>query len=255
VNDLNQRPLVGVTAGNCRDEAGRPKLAQNRSYVSALQAAGADVVLLPPPAAGQPPVPAALLDRLDGILLPGGRDVDPARYGEPARQGLGPVDDDLDALELPLVRLAVERRLPLLAICRGQQVVNVALGGTLYQDLARDGATDFPHAADPGRPRDELVHAIDVRPGTRLSQVLGRERVQVNSLHHQAVRDVAPGLVVSATSAVDGIVEGLESAGGLVLAVQCHPEELTAHAWARDLFRSFVATAAGRRAVGAGAGR
>jgi putative glutamine amidotransferase len=254
VNDLKQRPLVGVTAGNCRDEAGRPKLAQNRAYVGALQAAGADVVLLPPPAEGQPPVPAALLDRLDGVLLPGGRDVDPARYGEEPRVGLGPVDSDLDALELPLVRLAVERRLPLLAICRGQQVVNVALGGTLYQDLARDGATEFPHAGA-GRPRDELVHAIDVRPGTRLSQVLGRNRLQVNSLHHQAVRDVAPGLVVSATSALDGVVEGLESDDGLLLAVQCHPEELTAHAWARDLFRSFVATAAGRRAVAEGAAR
>ena len=240
------RPLIGVTVGNRPDRAGMPRLAVNSAYVSGLQAAGADVVLLAPGPHGVPP---AVLDRLDGLLVPGGVDVGPACYGERPRPALGDVDDALDALELPLVRIAVERRLPLFGICRGQQVVNVALGGTLYQDLAEDGATAFPHATPLERGRDFLAHWIDVTPGSHLRRVLGADRLEVNSFHHQAVRRVALGLLVTAVSPDDGIVEGLESPDGLVLTVQCHPEELTAgHEWARGLFRAFVLIAARRSA-------
>jgi len=237
------RPLIGVTVGNRPDRTGRPRLAVNRAYVSALHTAGAGVVLLPP---GPEEMTRALLDRLDGILLPGGVDVDPTWYGERPREALGEVDGDLDALELPLARAAVERRLPLFGICRGHQVVNVALGGTLYQDLVADGATDFPHATPQERGRDSLEHWIEVVPGSRLRNALGASRLQVNSFHHQGVRRVAPGLEVTAVAPDDGVVEGLESSDGLVLTVQCHPEELTAHAWAQALFRSFVRLAAER---------
>ena len=221
-----------------------PYLAVNTAYVAALQAAGADVVLLPPGPSG---VPAALLDRLDGLLLPGGVDVDPSAYGERPREGLGEVDGELDALELGLARTAVERRLPLFGICRGQQVVNVALGGTLYQDLASDGATAFPHASPTEMGRDYLAHEIEVTPGSCLRAAVGADRLRVNSQHHQAVRRVAPGLRVNAVSRDDGIVEGLESADGQVLTVQCHPEELTEHAWPRRLFGAFVEMAAASR--------
>jgi putative glutamine amidotransferase len=231
------RPLIGVTAGNRPDPTGRPRLVVNRSYVDALHAAGADVVLLPPGPHGVAP---ALLDRLDGLLLPGGVDVGPSRYGERPREGLGTVDEDLDALELPLVRAAVDRRMPVFGICRGQQVVNVALGGTLFQDLAADGATTLTHHTPPEGGRDVLAHPIDLTPGSRLHAVLGAGRVDVNSFHHQAVRRVAPGLAVTAVSPQDGIVEGLESPDGLVVTVQCHPEELTAHPWARALFGALV---------------
>ena len=237
-----RRPLIGLTVGNRADRSGLPRLAVNRSYVDRLQAAGADVVLLAPGPFG---TAETLLDRLDGLLLPGGCDVDPARYGESAREALGEVDADLDALELPLVGAAVERRLPLFGICRGQQVVNVALGGTLYQDLAADGLTDFPHATAPEQGRDFLAHVIEIDARSRLYEMLGVRRLEVNSHHHQAVREVAPGLVVSAVSP-DGVVEGLESPDGLILTVQCHPEELGAHAWARALFADFVVTAAER---------
>ena len=143
------------------------------------------------------------------------------------------------------MREAVARRLPVFGVCRGQQVVNVALGGTLYQDLADDGATAFPHATPAERGRDHLAHSIEVTPGSHLRDALGADRREVNSFHHQAVRRVAPGLLVTAVSPDDGIVEGLESPDGLVLCVQCHPEELTtAHAWARGLFRAFVLIAA-----------
>lgn len=233
----DRRPLIATTAGNRPDREGRPRLAVNRTYVTALQAAGADVVLLPP---GPDGPPATLLDRLDGLLVPGGVDVGPTCYGERPRAGLGEVDEDLDALEMPLVRAAVERRLPVFGICRGQQVVNVALGGTLYQDLTLDGATDFPHSTPQERGRDFLAHWIEVTPGSHLRRALGADRLEVNSFHHQAVRRVAPGLLVTAISPEDGIVEGMESPDGLVLTVQCHPEELTAHDWARSLFRAFV---------------
>lgn len=238
------RPLIAVTAGNRPDRGGMPRLAVNRAYVSALQAAGADVVLLPPVPPGQPPAAPALFDRLDGILMPGGADVNPARYGEAPTKGLGDVDDDLDSLELALVRSALDRRLPVFGICRGHQVVNVAMGGTLYQDLVQDGATGFAHTTDPALGRDHLAHAIEVRAGTRLQALLGASRLEVNSFHHQAVRRVAPGLGVSAVSPADGVIEGLESADGRILTVQCHPEELTNHGWARALFSGFVAAAA-----------
>jgi putative glutamine amidotransferase len=247
VSDLSApdhpRPLIGTTVGNRPDRAGRPRLAVNRTYVTALQDAGADVVLLPPGPNG-PPSP--LLDRLDGLLLPGGVDVGPAWYGESPRPALGEVDEDLDALEVPLARAAVERGLPVFGVCRGQQVVNVALGGTLYQDLALDGASDFPHATPQERGRDFLAHWIEVSPGSHLHRVLGADRLEVNSFHHQAVRRVAPGLLVTAFSPGDGVIEGMESPDGLVLTVQCHPEELVSHPWARGLFRAFVLLAAER---------
>ena len=252
VNPSSPRPLVGLTIGGVAAPEGRPRLGVNRVYVEALQAAGADVVLLPPAPRGDAPVAAALLDRLDGLLLPGGGDVDPALYGERPRPVVVGVDGDRDALELPLVRLAIERRLPLLGICRGHQVVNVALGGSLYQDVLADGLTDVPHATDAARGRTHVAHLVEVRPGTRLHAIAG-DRVEVNSFHHQAVRRVAPGLRVTAVSAADGVVEGLESPDGLVLTVQCHPEELTVtHEWARQLFRSFVASAAGRAPIAQG---
>jgi len=237
------RPLIAVTTGNRHDRGVVPRLAVNRTYVRALQAAGADVVLLPPVPSGQPPLAPALLDRVDGILLPGGADVNPKCYGEAPTDGLGEVDDELDTLELALVRVALDRGLPVLGICRGHEVVNVAMGGTLYQDLVQDGLTGFSHTADPALGRDHLAHVIEVRAGTRLQGLVGAGRLEVNSFHHQAVRTVAPDLGISALSAVDGVIEGLESVDGRILTLQCHPEELTDHGWARALFSGFVAAA------------
>jgi putative glutamine amidotransferase len=244
LTDPRARPLIGVTVRSRPKKTIPPYLAVNTAYVAALQAAGADAVLLPP---GPHGAPERLLDVLDGVLLPGGVDVGPAAYGEEPREGLGEVDDELDAHELRLARTAVERRLPLLGICRGQQVVNVALGGTLYQDLAADGATTLQHASPKELGRDHPAHDVEVTPGSRLRDALGADRLAVNSHHHQAVRRVAPGLLVTAVCPDDGIVEGLESPDGMILTVQCHPEEMAAHAWSRSLFRAFAEIAAGRR--------
>ncbi len=237
----NGRPLIGVPVG--ASEARVAKLAINRAYVNALHQAGAAVLLFPP---SPEEVLTSLLERVDAVLFPGGVDVHPARYGEEPRPCLGPVDEDLDALEVPLARAAIDRGLPVLGICRGQQVVNVALGGSLWQDIRADGASDLEHATPPDRGRDALAHRIRIEPGTWLHRVVGEVELSVNSFHHQAVRRVAPGLVVNATGP-DGIVEGLESEDGLVLTVQCHPEELTDRVWARRLFDAFVLRAAEHR--------
>jgi putative glutamine amidotransferase len=237
-------PLIGLTARNRPATKVPPYAGVNSSYVRALQAAGADVVILPP---GPNGVPRRVLEILDAVLLPGGVDVDPGAYGEQSRGHLMDVDSELDELELGLARAAYERRLPLFGICRGQQVVNVALGGTLYQDLAHDGATTLAHASPKELGRDHVAHQIEVTPGSHLWEALGADRLDVNSHHHQAVRQVAPGLRVTALSPRDGIIEGLEFEDGLVLTVQCHPEEMTAHAWSRRLFSAFVEIAAGLR--------
>ncbi|HLH70151.1 MAG TPA: gamma-glutamyl-gamma-aminobutyrate hydrolase family protein [Candidatus Dormibacteraeota bacterium] len=238
---VNGRPLIGVPVG--ASDARATKLAVNRAYVNALHQAGATVLLLPP---GPAETLTAFLEQVDGVLFPGGVDVHPIWYGEEPRPCLGQVDEDLDALEVPLARAAVERGLPVMGICRGHQVVNVALGGSLWQDIRADGASSLEHVTSSERGRDALAHQVRIKPGSWLHRAVGELEMEVNSFHHQAVRRVAPGLVVSAISP-DGIVEGLESNDGLILTVQCHPEELTAQGWARRLFSTFVARAAARR--------
>jgi len=216
------KPLIGLTWG----EAGEVRRdGMNKSYVRALQAAGASVVIVPP---GTEP---ELLERLHGILVPGGADVAPQLYGREPDPMLGSVDRECDEFELGFVRRSAERRLPVLGICRGHQVINVALGGSLVQHV--EG-----HSWN-GRPRDRATHAIRVEEGTHLARIVGAASVMVNSGHHQVVDRVAAGLNVSAVSE-EGYVEGLESADGSVLTLQCHPEELLAHEWARRLFADFV---------------
>ena len=180
--------------------------------------------------------PADRLEDLDGLLLPGGPDVDPALYGEDHGPDLGSVDAELDRFEIDLVRRAVAGKLPVLGICRGQQVINVALGGTLHQHL--------PGHDKHGLPRSHLAHQIDVETDSELGTAAAGEPVMVNSLHHQAIKDLAAGLRVTARSS-DGVVEALEG-GGMVVAVQCHPEELIEDSpWARRLLQRFVERARG----------
>jgi putative glutamine amidotransferase len=194
----------------------------NQKYVDAIQAAGADAVLLPPGTS------TAMLGLIDGLLLPGGGDVDPARYGAPLDRRTAGIDTARDQTEVELLQLGAERGLPVLGICRGMQVINVAAGGTLAQHV--DGHRE--------EVRDRLAHTVRTEPGGSFGG-LALDSIEVNSLHHQAVLDVGRGLKVTAISP-DGVIEGLESVDGRVVAVQCHPEELTAHDWAAELFRAFV---------------
>jgi putative glutamine amidotransferase len=212
------RPCIGITLAvdNRRAEA----FTLRREYVRSIeQAGGLPVVLVP----GRPTDAPELVARLSGLLLTGGSDLDPACYGEAAHPKLGSVYRDRDDFELALCREALDRDLPLLGICRGHQVLNVATGGTLIQDIPSDVSGGEVH--DSERERQERCHDVKVLAGTRLRALLGQDRVAVNSFHHQAVKDVGQGLRVSALSGESGIIEGIEATDRrFALGVQWHPE-------------------------------
>jgi putative glutamine amidotransferase len=234
-----QPPVIGITCTDIKREQAPPGVGQNRSYIDALVQAGAAPILIPHPQ--DETRLRGLYERLHGLLLPGGLDVNPAHYGEPKNDWCGSISPSLDRVELALARWAAEEGKPLLAICRGIQVLNVALGGTLYQDIKVQVPGAEKHDWYPGYPRDKLAHSVAVEPHTRLAHILGAASVQVNSLHHQAIKDLAPGLSIIA-QAPDGIVEAVEAkAHPFALGVQWHPEELVAgDAGARHLFDALV---------------
>jgi putative glutamine amidotransferase len=235
-------PRIGITAVT-RTVAGVERASVNAAYVRAV-ARAEGVPLLLTPLAGIAHN-QELLDAIDGLVLTGGEDLHPAQYGHAAHPKLGTVDSARDAFELALFREAHARALPVLAICRGIQVVNVALGGTLWQDIPteRPGALDH----NPGTGRETRTHAVHVAQGSRLAKALRTTQCEVNSFHHQSIRDLASGLKVSAT-APDGMIEGVESAEGdpWLLAVQWHPEEFHHQAEAPDhgLFKALIDEAA-----------
>lgn len=214
----------------------------NQSYVRVLTAAGCTPVLIP--LLDDDGRLRIIYERLDGIVFPGGADVAPREYGEEPIDGLIDVQPERDRTELTLARWAFDDDMPTLGICRGQQLLNVALGGTLYQDLIAQGVTTVEHSGVDGRPRDRLVHRVRLDPDSRLAQLIDETSMDVNSLHHQAVKNVAPALRVTGT-ADDGVIEAVESADRRFwIAVQWHPEELPDVPWARRLFAGFVRAAA-----------
>jgi putative glutamine amidotransferase len=220
----------------------------SQRYVRVLADLGA-VPWLIPLLPGDEPTLRAVYDRLDGVFLTGGVDVDPAHYGEPRHPLCGPTDPERDAVELQLVRWAVADHKPLLAVCRGFQVLNVACGGSLFQDVGSHypAAIKHDHFPQPdGKPaRDFLAHEVRVAAGARLGRYLAADSVPVNSMHHQGIKRLAPGLVASAW-APDGLIEGVEGTNGhYLVGVQWHPEELTALEGQRRLFTEFLAAAAG----------
>ena len=198
------------------------KLIVNQDYINAVLDAGGVPVVIPPTAdeAGL----CAALDRCDGLLLTGGDDVNPACYGEEALPCCGEFTHERDWAEPILVRHAIENDIPILGICRGMQIVNAALGGTLYQDIALYFGDTLKHPCYDIPAGD--AHSMRILPGTLLRDVIGMDECMVNSRHHQAVKKVAPGLKISA-QAPDGLVEGLEAEDGRpILCVQWHPESL-----------------------------
>jgi putative glutamine amidotransferase len=217
------RPLIGITLD---DEHGRPGVHVLRDdYVRSVEQAGAVPMIVPPSAAGNA---VAILERLDGLLLSGGVDIDPALFDQTPHPELRRVDRARDDLELALTREAVRRDLPILAICRGIQVLNVALGGTLLQHLPSEVAGSERH--DCPEPRSRRVHDVDVVPGTLLRRILGEAMVSVNSFHHQAVGRLGEGLSTSASCPDDGVVEGVEMPDRrFVVGVQWHPETFWDH--------------------------
>ena len=228
------KPLIGVTPHYEGDEG---TIGVRPSYFPALQDAGGLPVMLP--ITDDPADISQLLEGVDGLLLTGGADVDPELYGEDRLPETKPVFRDLDDFELALVCQAYERDIPTFGICRGMQVINVALGGTLIQDLPTQHPQEHLHAQE--TPSDEPSHAVSLCQGTLLHQLVKADAMDVNSKHHQAVRDVADGLMVSARSD-DGIIEACKMPGKRYFcAVQWHPELMRkTDETQRALMRQFV---------------
>ncbi len=227
------KPLIGIGSDVLRQEGERDRAFVFTTYVEALRRAGAVPVLVPP----QPENAAELVDDLDGLLLAGGDDCDPAAYGEARHPSVEPMDPRRQANDLGLARAARERGIPTLGICLGVQVMNVAAGGTLIQDISSAVDTDIDHASEP---TDRHRHEVLVESNTHLAEILGARELNVNSSHHQAIGRVADALRVTA-HAPDGVIEGLEDPGHpFYVGVQWHPEDMAHEESASALFGAFV---------------
>lgn len=246
------RPLIGIIGNRyLRANTTSTMLAGiGEKYVYAIEAAGGVPVLI------YLTEDHDALDRLyslcAGLVFAGGEDVDPKHFGAERHPNLGTVVWLRDAVELALARRAQADRKPMLGICRGIQVLNVALGGTLYQDIPAELPGSADHYASSKQPaRAHAAHTVALAPDSWLAARLGTDTLAVNSFHHQSVKAVAPGLRVTGRAA-DGVIEAVESTGaGFVLGVQCHPEELWDHAeprWAR-MFAGFVAEVRARQSA------
>jgi putative glutamine amidotransferase len=234
-------PLIGLTTYRHLNQYGLPLNSITEAYVRAVSSAGAIPTLIP--LGLDEETLDQLLARLDGIVFTGGGDVAPERYGSRPHPLVDEVDPDRDRTEVHLVQRTLDQGLPFLGICRGLQVINVALGGTLYEDILDQRPGSLKHQYYPNWPRNYLAHSVQVEPGSRLRQLLGQSSVQVNSLHHQGIRDLAAPLKAAAF-APDGLIEAFELAEHpFGLAVQWHPEWLQEHPPMQTLFRQFVRAA------------
>ena len=243
------KPLIGISTSEMRlaarahplreSEPPRRELALGLSYPESLYRADAVPVVLPP---ARPDEAEAILDRLSGLCLSGGPDLDPATYHGGAHPMLGPREPELDWFELALCRGAWKRGMPILAICRGAQVLNVARGGNLIQHLPDviDGSIEHRQDVD----GEKASHSVDILPESRLARIVGATRIETNSFHHQAVMKLGKGLRTVGW-APDGVVEAVEGKGAaFVVGVQWHAEGMSGAPEQSRLFEAFVEAAA-----------
>src|SRR5512140_564478 len=217
-------PLIGITTPHISLSAPVPSAGVSETYIQSVRRAGATPVLIPPGLKGAEL--ETLRTRLDGVLFTGGGDIDPQQFAGKPHARVYDIDPERDSLEIELVRMAAQSDWPFMGICRGIQVINVALGGTLYTDIADQHPGAQRHDWYPNIPRDTLAHPVQVQAGSCLAQILGGTQVQTNSLHHQAIEKAAPSVQTVAT-APDGIIEAVELPGHRFgLGVQWHPEWL-----------------------------
>ncbi|MDI9260249.1 gamma-glutamyl-gamma-aminobutyrate hydrolase family protein [Alicyclobacillus sendaiensis] len=244
------RPLIGLTGSHELRQSAVPGVPLQAvmltdDYARGVERAGGLPVVVPYLADEASAIELGM--RLDGLVLTGGNDVDPNLYGQEPLQGLGALEPERDRLEMLLVQVMRREQKPVLGICRGMQMLNVVLGGTLYQDLPRQWKGKIQHSQK--APRNACTHTVKLKPGSRVAQCYGKTAIRVNSFHHQAVKDLAPLLKPVGWDS-EGLVEAAESDGRWpVVAVQWHPENL----WREDegamaLFHWLVEAAASRAA-------
>ncbi len=231
------RPRIGITSWHHRDDEERWEAVLD-GYTRAVWEAGGLPLILPI-APAEPALVEEYLDAIDGVLMTGGADVHPSFYRQIVLERCGEIDEERDRFEVELIHVARDRDLPFLGICRGLQVLNVALGGSLYQDLSYRQGTDPAHMS-PRERRGEPVHLVTIAASSRLAEIIGARELHVTSTHHQIIHDLAPNLQVSAV-APDGVIEGVEGPGRFFLAVQWHPERMaTRHPEQLALFRALI---------------
>ena len=239
------KPIIGCTMYRHQGskKGSLAMMALTEAYIQAIQQAGGIPIMIPIDL--DTADVARVFDVVDAVLLPGGGDVDPAFYGAPMSDLVKRIDQDRDRVEIWAAQTAVAQKKPLLAICRGHQVLNVALGGTLWADLPNQMPGALPHDFDSTHPRNYAAHPVSIAPDSHLAGYLGATETAVNSLHHQGIRDLAPELRAVAT-APDGLIEAVEVPDHpFAIGVQWHPEWLVAdNPTMARLFRAFV-TAAG----------
>ena len=241
-----RRPVIGVTTQTLHSIHGIPEAlpsswVMNQRYFRAVTRVGA-VPWMIPLYDDDLDTLREIYDRLDGLLVPGGVDMNPATYGEDVLPECGTLDPARDAVELQLTRWAIADAKPVLGLCRGAQVINVAAGGSLYQDVPSQVAGAIKHDYYPtmGFARDHRAHPVELAAGTRLADALGGPSPLVNSMHHQSVKRVGSGLLVSAVAS-DGVIEAVEGTGeGYLVGVQWHPEMFEEEP---ALFGGFIAAA------------
>lgn len=237
------RPLVGLTVSQIAKKHGQKANLMFTAYTEAIRGAGGSPVLIP----NEYPLDATCLetlrDVLHGIVLTGGGDIDPALYQAEPDPYAGNIVEARDRLEKALVELAIRTDWPLLGICRGQQMLNAALGGTLYTHIPQQYNTTIVHSQPESMTPDYLVHDVEIIPASRLGSIITTRKIRVNSRHHQAVKDLAPSLIVTARAS-DGLIEGIELPDHpFCLGVQWHPESLQTMEEQRNIFSAFITAA------------
>jgi len=234
-------PLIGITTYRTQNRSGYAQLCINEAYVSSVTEAGGTPVLVPLGLSNA--VLDDLINRLDGVLFSGGGDILPETYGSQPHPRVDNVDLDRDRVEIYLLQQIMKKKLPFFGICRGLQLINVALGGTLYEDLLDQYPGSLRHQTPETLPRDHLWHSVTIDPASQIHRIMQQTEAQVNSQHHQGIRQLAANLKPSAHSP-DGVIEAFELVDyPFGLAVQWHPEWLKKHAEMKALFRSFVHSA------------
>lgn len=236
-----ETPTIGVTISRSFSESGYSILTITEAYVTALERSGACPVLIPL-GIGENKL-NIILAKVDGLLFTGGGDVHPDLYYGQHHPLVNRVDTDRDRVEIHLLKQAMQMQIPFLGICRGLQLINIASGGTIYEDILDQRPNAIQHDQSSQKPRDFLAHTVAIEPDSLLANILEKASAQVNSLHHQGIKELAPGLKASAF-APDGLIEAFEIPGyRFGMAVQWHPEWLPDEANMDILFRELIRSA------------